>query len=743
MSRRAFVVNTACVGGGMAISLVASKGVAALLVNGQSPAAGPVEINPWLTIAPDDTVMIRVASPESGNGVMTQCAMTVTEELHCDWSKVRVESISLNRDFREDLGHTNRDGISTFAGRSTTPDRMKHLLQLGASARARLKAAAAEHWNVSPGEIETRDSLLTHPASGRTLRYGEIAARAATVKLASEPAPKPPSEWTFLGKASPTKLSNVRLVDGSGVFGIDVRVPGMRYAALMQSPVHGGKLKRYDFDAIKHMPGVRGIAVVDRGVARKPLPWGVPGEISAPQSAIAVVADHYWQARTALDALPIEWDAGPGAKWKTIEQVYETAYAALQREGEKIEKDEGHARQAIAVATRHVEATYLTPFCDQAPMEPLNGTALVTEGRVELWHPAAISGLAYHIAAEEAGVTPEHVHFHQTLIGGSFGRRLFADDVCMVVAVAKQFPGTPVQVIWSREEMTRQGRYRALQAVKLTAALDQEEGMPTALHCRVAHHGSALNGLVDGFYANGPIPNVRIESTPLALHILHGAYRAPGYNSHAFFVESFIDECATAAGIDPLEYRLRLLAEWPDSGWRKCLEEVAAKSNWGKKLPKGQGQGLAISNWNMGGKPHAGTTVALVATVAVTPAGELNVENVDLAFDCGRVLNEDAVRAQLEGGVLFGLNMSLNEELTIRDGGIVEGNFDEYPMLRMAQIPKGVNVHLGGLSGHERITEVGEPPVGPAGPAVANAIYRAIGKRIRTMPFRKHDLRWA
>ncbi len=747
MTRRQFVITSAQVGGGMALSIAAGDAVAAALAHrepwSRPLGRGAVEINPWISISPDDSVLIRVASPESGNGVMTQCAMTVTEELRCDWAKVRVESISLNRDYQENLVYsTPGDFVATFAGRSTIPERMEYLLQLGASARERLKAAAAERWEVNPAEIDASNGVLTHKASGRSLRYGEIADHAATIKLHYEPAPKPASEWTFLGKASPTKLTNASIVDGSGVFGIDVRVPGMKYAALMQSPVHGGRLKSYDFDVIKNMPGVRGVAVVEPSAPRKQVRWRLSDQDNAPQAAIAVVADHYWQARSALEALPVQWDPGDGARWKTTEQLYDAALEVLEKPGETVDKDQGDALQLLASSKRRVDATYMTPFCDQAPMEPLNGTALVTADRVDIWHPSAISIQAYCTAAEEAGIRPENVHLHQTLVGGSFGRRLFGDDVCMVIAVAKRFAGTPIQVIWSREEMTRQGRYRSLKAMKLSAALGGD-GLPIALHTRLgAFIKSGQNGLMDGAYANGLIPNVRVESTRVPLHILHGAYRAPGYNSIAFFVESFIDECAVASGMDPLEYRLRIFDKWPDAGWKKCLEEVAAKSNWGERLPRGQGQGLAISNWAMRGKPHSGTTVAVVAKVNVTRAGELTVERLDLAFDCGRILNRDAVLAQLQGGMLFGLNMSLNEELTIHDGQIVEGNFDRYPMLRMAEIPKKLEVHFGALSGHDRFNEVGEPPVGPVGPAVANAIFRATGKRIRTMPFRKHDLRW-
>lgn len=742
ITRRKFVIATAAISGGMGISIRFAE---AAFSNrepwARTTSGSAVELSPWIDIAPDDTVVVRVQSPESGNGVMTQNAMTVAEELHCDWTKVRAELISPSRDFREHKVYTSVSGMgATFAGRSTLPDRMQLLLQAGASARERLKAAAAERWSVPVEEIGAKDSLLTHGPSRRSLRFGEVAARAAAIRLTLEPVPKPSSEWTLLGKSSPPRLNNPLIVNGSAVYGIDVRLPGMLYAALMQSPVHGGRLKRCDFAAIKNMPGVRGIAIVDPDEPRKRVKSLFGGDENAPQSAVAVVADHYWQARKALEALPLEWDDRSGAQWKTTDQIYRGALAALEHPGEKVEKNEGDALKVLEQSTRIVEATYLTPFCDQAPIEPLNGTALVTQNRVEIWHPAAMTEQAFLTAADEGGVGPENTYFNQTYVGGSFGRRIFADDVRLVVAIAKRFMGQPVQVIWSREEMMRQGRYRNMTAARFKAALNTD-GLPEALLVRTVRQ-DAQQGLVSSAYTNlGTIPHVRIESQPFPLHILSGAYRAPTYNSNAFFVESFIDECAAAAGIDPLEYRHRLLARWPDGGWRKCLATVAAKSGWGKKLPKGQAQGIAISNWGMWSQPHAGTTVAVVATVEVTSTGELRVSQLDLAFDCGRVLNQDAVLAQLQGGMIFGANMSLNEELNVQDGRIVEGNFDLYPMLRMADTPRALRVHFDAVSGHERHCEIGEPPVGPIGPAIANAIFRATGKRIRTMPFRKHDLR--
>jgi isoquinoline 1-oxidoreductase subunit beta len=746
LSRRELLVTTAALGGGMAIAFVAPLAHAALIdaAPWSKPLPqGAVELSPWIVIAADDSVTVRTPSPESGNGVMTQIAMTITEELHCDWNKVRAESFPPARGTRERVAYPGAGGLTdSFSGRSTNPRRMQMLLQLGASARERLKAAAAQTWDVPVAEIEAKNSVLIHKPSNRQLRFGEVAARAATLSLKTEPAIKPQSEWTFLGKASPTKINNAAVVSGSAIYGIDVRLPGMLYAALMQSPVHGGKLKRYDFDAIKSMPGVLGVAVVEPGKRSKQLQMPLGEDASLAQSAIAVVAEHYWQARQALEKLPVEWDDGPGAQWKSTQQVNDKVLARLQSAGEEARKNEGDAQRTIAQSKRIVAATYLTPFCDQMVMEPMSGTARISGNRAEIWQSAAITLQSYMTAAEEAGVAPENVEFHPTFIGGSFGRRLYGDDTRLVVAVARKFPGRPVQVIWSREEMTRQGRYRHLTATSFKAALD-DDGMPKALLAHICRPGFGTAGIGDVPYFNGVVPNARIESSDVPLHILWGAFRAPSYNSNVFFLESFIDECAAAAGIDPVDYRLRLLAKWPDSGWTKCLQEAAARSGWGKQLPRGQGQGIAISNWASEGKPHAGTTVATVAHVDVTRDGAIRVLQLDIAFDCGRILNKDAVAAQLEGGTLFGLNVALNEELNIQNGRIVEGNFDQYPMLRMADVPRKVNLHFGAVTGHDRFGEVGEPPVGPVTAAVANAIYRATGKRVRSMPFRKHDLRWS
>ena len=736
LDRRSFLVTTGTVAGGFALGLTPALA--------DQPKGAPTELNPWVVITSDNIVTIRVATPEIGNGAMTQAALAIAEELECDWSTIRTEQASTRRDYLTYGGYSPiHPAAAFFGGRSTMGQRTKAMQQVGASARERLKAAAALRWNVPASEIVAAKSTLTHAASGRTLTYGDVAADAGKIKLTAEPAIRTPDQWKLLGKTSPSKLTIPQIVNGSGIYGIDVRVPDMVYAALLQSPVHGGRLKSYDESKIKGMPGVLAVVTVDpdepRGVAMmSSAPYGYA--MNQPRAAVAVIAQHYWQAKKALEALPVEWHDGAGAAWPTTQKIYDAATAALESDDNARSEMIVGDVSGIDTAAKRVEQTYLTPYCDQAPLEPLNGTALVTRDRVELWHGPQNTQQAFWVASDESGMVPERVFVHQTLVGGGFGRRLESDDVRMVVAVAKRFPGKPVHLIWSREEMMRQGKYRPVVAAKLTAALDEKTGLPTAFIARQASRGHYPR-FADTAYFMGPIPNVRIDARELPFHPEPGPYRGPGYNSYAFMQETFIDECAQAAGIDPLEYRLRLFRDFPNPGWAKSLEDVARQANWGKKLPKGRAQGLAISAWGLNGQKTLGTVVAVIAEVSVTKKGELTVHKLDASFDCGKVMNKDEVTNLIQGGLIFGLNMALNEEMTVENSRMVEGNFDTYPMLRMRDVPQ-IAVHFGGLSGHDRYSEIGEPPVGTAGPAVGNAIFRATGKRLRRQPFLKQDLSW-
>lgn len=739
LNRRDFVVSLLGAGG-VLLTGTAQAGVDAEPWS-KTPAKGTREFTPWLSISPDGQVTVMVTHPDIGNGVITQALGLVYEELQPRWEDLKAEYVSPNRDFK--LGnYYSKVGnvLAYFSGRSTSPLRMTTYMTVAATAREQLKAAAAQAWRVPASEITVAEGMLRHP-SGKSAPFAEMLTAAAAVKLPGPVAPKPPEQWTYLGKTEPVKVQLPQIVDGSLTYGLDVRVPGMVYAALRQSPVMGGTVKSFNADAVKRMPGVLAVVEIKPSEPGEEtnLKFPFPVGTTARAAAVAVIAEHFWQAKTALDALPVEWADGPGAKWKRTELMYEAALAAVDQPGDSL-TSKGDADAVFAKGGRVVEAKYFTPYCEQATMEPLNGTALVTADRVELWQPTQHTQQAFITAAHEAGVPLENVEVHQTFVGGGFGRRIRSDDARMVVAVAKAFPGRPVQTIWTREETTRQGRYRSLMAASMKASLGPD-GLPTAVLARVAGGpGYQTTGIGDTALMQ-VVDHLDVEAHTLRdIHIKTGSYRGPGFNSTIFFVESLVDECAIAAKADPLDYRLALYGKWPDQGWAKCLNELKAKSGWGTPLPARQGRGVAIGNWGGGGKPDNGTTCGAVVHLEVSDDGAIKIHRIDVAFDTGRVMNRNALLAQLEGGTIFGLNMSMNEELNVRDGRIVEGNYDGYPMLRVGDIPE-IHIHFGGLTGNNRYTEAGEPPVGPVGPAIANAIYQATGIRIRSQPFRKHDLR--
>lgn len=744
LSRRGFI--SAMLGTGGALVMGLSRPVVAATV-----AAEPwdsfgkgAEFTPWLRIDPNGKVTVYVTHPDIGNGVVTQACSYIREELACRWEDIKAEYAAPERDHALGGVYSEVGGpMGYFSGRSTFADRRTAYMTAAAGARERLKAAAAEAWGVDASEITAEEGVLSH-ASGQSAPYAEFVTAAASARLAEEPGPKPREEWTFLTKTTPAKIQIPEIVTGRATYGIDVRPPGMVYAALRQSPVMGGQLVSYDFDAIRDMPGVRAVVEV------KPTEPGEPDRIkpafplgaSVTGSAIAVIADHYWQARTALDALPVVWDDGPGAKWLNTEMMEQAAMEALRVPGETVERSVGDVEAEFAAGGTVVEAEYLTPYCDHVQLEPLNCTALITENSAEVWAPAQHTQQAFFVTVQETGLAPEQVKLHQTYVGGGFGRRVMGDDTRMAVAVAKGYPGVPVQVVWSREESVRQGRYRPLMGAHMKARLG-EDGLPSALQVRVSGGpGFFSNGLADTAFPL-VMPNVQIESTVLRdFHLKAGPLRGPGYNSFVFFHESFIDELAQAAGADSLDYRIRIYEKWEDEGWVKILKVLKEKSGWGTPLPAGQARGVAIGNWGMGGRPQHGTTLGAVVHAEVSTDGQVKVHRIDIAFDSGRVMNRDAVQVQLEGGAIFGLNLAMNEKLNVQNGRIVEGNYDEYPMIRMADTPE-IHVHFEALTEHDRYDEIGEPPVGPVGPALASAIAQITGKRPRSQPYREHDLSWS
>ncbi len=746
LGRRRFLVTSSVLAGGMLLGMGELARASA-----QGPwapdKAAPREISPWIEITAEDEVIIRVPTPEIGNGAMTQIAMNITEELGCDWAKVSVEFSSMHRNHAEGGVYT-RGFLPWFGGHGTSEERMQYNLQLGASARERLRAAAAQRWQVPVTEISAENSVLSHAASGRRASYGELAAAAAGINLLVEPALKPQDQWSFLGKATPAKLHIPAVARGEAVFGIDVKVPGMVHAALQQAPLHGGRLKSHKPEAVLKMPGVRAVVVLDPAqTVGTPVEdkstWGF--STNQLQHGVAVIADHYWQAKKALEALPCEWEGPEGKAWDNSEEIYAATAALHADDPGKVLRESGDV--ASVTGGRVVEQSYSTPYGENAMMEPLSGTALVTAEGAEVWCPTQDMVQAYWVTIDETGLAPEKVLMHQTLVGGRFGRGTQADEVRVPVAVARAYPGVPVKTIWSREECFAQGRYRTPLNTRFRAVLG-EDGYPQAVTSRVCYTGTHpmfhLNLGYDDmpYFTSGIIPNVHMSASNLPVNIMNGAYRGPCYNSHVFTVETFIDECAVAAGIDPLEYRLHLMSQW-DKSWSDCLRVAAEKAGWGQQLPAGEGLGIAISNWPAGAMREAGTVLCTAARVAVSKAGKLSVKQVDVSFDCGRVGNADAVRAQIEGATIFGMNTTLNEELMIENGRAADLNFDRYPMLRMGDDLPQINVHFEALSGHPRMNIIGEAGVGPIAPAIGNAIYQATGKRLRSTPFRKHDLSWS
>lgn len=750
LSRRAFLVSAAAVGGGLMIGIgPVETADAAARINPGDQTKGS-EFTGIVSIAPDNTVTIRTTKTEIGNGATTGMAMIVTEELGADWNKVRVEYMPPNRNLREGNFYSKTGSLAYFAGRSTGKEMMDQLLQVGASARERLRAAAAQKWNVPVSEVVAEKSVLTHKASGRTTTYGEVAEAAASVKLDKEPDLKPQSEWTFLGKESPRKLNLPFILDGSAQYGLDVQVPGMVYATVRQVPAPGGRLKSYNFDAIKNMPGVRAVVVIDPDEVRAGLPermtapMGLSATTNGPQAAVAVIADHFWQAKVALESLPVTWDPGEGAKWTNTQTVYDALLAAAKDTSKSNTLRQIGDVDAALQSGKRIEMDFYTPYQDHFLMEPLNGTALVTPEKAEVWISTQHPQQAMYVAADEAGLHPEKVHIHATYVGMGCGRRIYGDDVRTVVAIAKKMPGTPVKVIWTREEMTRQGRYREITGATIAATLG-DDGMPKALDISQAGARPIGRNLSDTPYQFA-IPNVRVRTRPFNTNILTGPFRGPVYTSNLFFLETFINNCAETAKIDPVEYRRKLLAKFEDPAWIKCLDEVAEKANWGQSLPRGMAQGVAIGNWAMANTkegapvPKSGSTVAAIVTIEVTRRGGIAIPRVDIAFDVGRYINERLLRAQLEGGVVMGLSAAYHEELNVNSGAIVEGNLDNYRLLRQNDpiLPQEIHVHFGANSGHERFSEAGEPPMGPPPAALAHAYFRATRKWVTRQPFRKY-----
>lgn len=720
LSRRAFIATSAAAAGGLTVGFH----IPALAQQKPGAAANP-EINAWVLIKPDDTVVIRIARSEMGQGSLTGLAQLVAEELECNWSKVTTEYPTPG----ENLARNRAWGNFSTGGSRGIRESHDYVRKGGAAARIMLVQAAAEQWKVPAVECTAANSVITHTPSGRTVSYGKVANAAAKLTPPTDIPLKDPKDWKVAGK--PVKrLDTADKLTGKQVYGIDLQLPGMLNAAIKDCPVFGGKVKSFDAAGAMKMPGVKKVVQVG-------------------DTAVAVVADTWWRANSALNAMTIEWDEGPNAKASSA------TIAAMLKEGLEAKEaavgnKAGDIEAALAGAAKKVTATYSYPFQNHATMEPMNATAKYTAERCEVWTPTQNGEAALAAASEASGLPPAKCEVYKLHLGGGFGRRGAVHDwVRQAVAIAKEMPGTPVKLIWSREEDMLHGRYHPVTQCRLTAALNDKNEV-TGLHMRISGQSilagvfpqNIRNGLdpvvFQGLNPPGPeasigytFPNLLIDHAMRNPHVPPGFWRGVNLNQNTIYLECFIDELAHETKTDPLEFRRRLMVNHPKH--LAVLNAVAARAEWDKPAPAGIFRGLAQC---MG----FGSYVAACAEVSVAKDGKIKVHRIVAATDPGHAVNPQQIEAQVEGSFVYGLTAALYGECTVANGRIEQENFDTYQMMRIDEMPRvdTVIVPSGGFWGG-----VGEPTIAVAAPAVLNAIFAATGKRIRDLPMKNTDLKSA
>ncbi len=721
LTRRQFVITGSTLAGGLALGLFVPGAARAATpeLGAQywgADAIDPNEVTAWVTIDPNDVVTLRCPMAEMGQGTASGLPMLLAEELECDWDKVKVEFASVNRNIRENNVYRDMLTVGSRGIRSS----WEYVQQAGASARARLIAAGAAKWNVPAAQCNAVKGTVVHAASGRSLRYGELAQDAAKVVLAAEPAIKPPAQFKLAGTRQPRLDSEIKST-GTAKFGIDTHQEGQLFASIMSCPVPGGKVVSVDQTAIKGRRGIQRVVRLD--------------------DAVAVVADNYWRANQAVKALKITWDAGDGGKAESaqiradyIESLDAPMIAA---------RDDGDAKGIIAKAANVVEAVYETPLLAHATMEPLNATVLLGADRLDIWMGSQSALANARMAAQIAGLKPEQVYFHQTYLGGGFGRRTNGDDLRQAIEVAKAGKiDKPLQLLWSREQDMRADRYRPQSVVRMKGALGAD-GALEALH--IESVCGSIQGKTDG--VDGPavegigpsVPYNKVANWYTGLvnknsNIPVSYWRSVGGSQNTFYLESFVDELAHAAGKDPVEFR-RSLTDRVDT--LAVLNKLAEVSNWGTPLPAGRGRGISLAD-------NHGALGGHVAEVTVDNQGNVRVDRVYAATDAYHVVNPNLVEAQIEGGVIFGMTAMLYGEITIKDGAPQQSNFDTYRMVRLADAP-AIETYLTLTGGNDNAGKpkwggVGECSVAPIAAAIANAIFAASGKRIRSLPLKNVKL---
>jgi isoquinoline 1-oxidoreductase beta subunit len=700
LNRRTFLKVTA--GGG---ALLISGYIPGLREQSTSEAAGTFEPNIWLKIGSDDTVTIVLTQLEMGQGVMTSMPMLVAEELDIDFNKIKTEWAPADPKY----GNPNFGGAQLTAGSNSVRGMWKILREAGASARMMLVTAAAQTWSVADNTCSTEKGEVIHKPSGRRAKYGTLVDKAAKLPVPKTVSLKSPKEFRLLGQNT-ARLDIPEKVNGKAVFGLDVKRPDMLTARVVRCPVFGGKVESFNADKAKAVPGVRNVVKISSG--------------------IAVVADNYWAASKGAQALEVKWNEGPLANLSSADIMKK--YATLAEQPGKIARNDGDAQGAVKGSARSFERVFEVPFLAHACMEPMNCTADVRADRCDVWVPTQGQTASHEAAVAASGLPGKAVNVHTTYLGGGFGRRGEADFVTDAVETSKAV-GKPVKVVWTREDDIQHDYYRPITYVRMWGTVDA--GKPVAFMQRMVQQslmkrlGSLPENGVDFISVDGSatlpydIPNIRVEYIEADPGVPYGFWRSVGASVQGYVVEAFIDELATTAGKDPYQFRRDLLSKAPRH--RAVLDMVAEKSGWGKPLPTGRARGIAVME-------AFGSIVGQVAEVSVTN-GAVKIHKVWCAVDTGWVINPDTIKAQMEGGTLYGLTAALKGEITVQNGRVMQHHFNDYQMIRHNEAPE-VEVHI--VPSTETPGGIGEPSTALAAGALVNAISAATGKRIYKLPIR-------